>query len=312
MSTAKLLARHGLPDQEKIALLRGHRSTHLRLQGILIRDQVPMPPAALAPALDDGMEPSDWYALVNEHVFLWPDRERMYRHLKACGSRLQSLMTFDAAKLFRDFGDQAFVSPINSGNARRRPARRGRDTFIPYRMWIEHGWTTGQRGRGPAEFLFRCDVPATPPYLICIEKLQLPTADKERTSTMRPPLEIVKELYARLTAGDSGGALALMSDDIEWITMMDYKVDGRGPQKVLEGMLRPAMQEWQPYTLTPHEFICDGGKIVSVGRFKGTNRVTGKHVEVDYSHIWEVRDGKIVRHRQFIDTGKIEPARRPG
>ena len=28
-----------------------------------------------------------------------------------------------------------------------------------------------------------------------------------------------------------------MSEDIEWITMMDYKVDGRGPQKVLEGML---------------------------------------------------------------------------
>jgi len=41
--------------------------------------------------------------------------------------------------------------------------------------------------------------------------------------------------------------LALMSDDIEWITMMDYKVDGRGPQNVLNGILAPAMQEWEPY-----------------------------------------------------------------
>lgn len=129
---------------------------------------------------------------------------------------------------------------------------------------------------------------------------------------MTTPLDIVQNLYARLTAGDAKGALTLMSDDIEWITMMDYKVDGLGPQKVLEGILLPAMQEWDPYTLTPHEFICDCGKIVSVGRFEGTNRSTGKHVEVDYSHIWEVRDGKIVRHRQFIDTGKIEPARHPG
>ena len=64
---------------------------------------------------------------------------------------------------------------------------------------------------------------------------------------MGTPLEIVKELYAKLTAGDAGGALALMSDDIEWITMMDYKVDGRGPQKVLEGILVPAMKEWEPY-----------------------------------------------------------------
>jgi ketosteroid isomerase-like protein len=124
------------------------------------------------------------------------------------------------------------------------------------------------------------------------------------------PLEIVKQLYENLTAGNAEGALALMSDDIEWITMMDYKVDGRGPSKVLQGMLIPAMQEWEPFTLTPNEFICDGDKIVSVGRFKGTNRSTRKDVEVDYSHIWEVRNGKIVRHRQFIDTGKIEPARR--
>lgn len=131
--------------------------------------------------------------------------------------------------------------------------------------------------------------------------------------TLAPnPLEIVRELYARLTAGDPEGALALMADDIEWITMMDYTVVGRGPQRVLEGMLVPAMEEWEPYTLTPHEFICDGDKVVSVGRFNGTNRSTGKHVEVDYSHIWEVRDGKIARHRQFIDTAKIEPARRPG
>lgn len=129
---------------------------------------------------------------------------------------------------------------------------------------------------------------------------------------MRLPVEIVKDLYARLTAGDAAGALALMSDDIEWITMMDYKVTGRGPQRVFEDMLRPAMAEWEPYRLTPHEFICHGGKVVSVGRFEGTNRMTGKHVEVDYSHIWEVENGKIVRHRQFIDTGKIEPARRPG
>ena len=129
---------------------------------------------------------------------------------------------------------------------------------------------------------------------------------------MNAPVEIVKEFYASLSAGDVDSALAMMSDDIEWITMMDYKIDGRGPQKVLEGILAPAMQEWEPYSLMPYEFICDGEKVVSIGRFSGTNRKTGKHVEVDYSHIWQIREGKITRHRQFIDTGKIEPARRFG
>lgn len=184
MSTAKLLARHKMPDQEKIALLRAHRPTHLRFQGILIRDQAPMPPSALAPALDDGLEPSDWYELVNEHVFFWPDRNRLERHLKACRSRVQLLLTFDAAKLFRDFSDHALASPVNSGNARRRPARRGRDTFVPYRTWVEHGWATGQRCRPAAEFLLRCDVPARPPYLIRVEKLETLTADLTRSASI--------------------------------------------------------------------------------------------------------------------------------
>lgn len=171
MCTAKLLARHRLLDKERNDILRSHRSSHLRLEGMLIRDQVPMSPAALAPALDDGMEPGDWYALVNEHVFFWPDRKRLDRHLKACGSRPQYLMVFDAAGLFDGLGDHVYVSPINSGNARRKPARRGRNTFVPYRIWVEHGWPTGQRSRPPAEFLFRCDVPATKPYLIDIKRL---------------------------------------------------------------------------------------------------------------------------------------------
>ena len=68
---------------------------------------------------------------------------------------------------------------------------------------------------------------------------------------MTTPTDVVLALYAKLTAGDAPGALALMTDDVEWIPMMDYKVDGRGPQKVLEGILIPAMTEWETFTLTP-------------------------------------------------------------
>ena len=69
-------------------------------------------------------------------------------------------------------------------------------------------------------------------------------------ATYQAPLEIVKELYAKSICRRSRGALALMSDDIAWITMMDYKVTGSWPVLVLEGMLIPAMEEWEPYTLT--------------------------------------------------------------
>jgi hypothetical protein len=37
------------------------------------------------------------------------------------------------------FGMEAFVSPINSGNARRNAVRRDRDTRVPYRTWLKQG-----------------------------------------------------------------------------------------------------------------------------------------------------------------------------
>jgi hypothetical protein len=120
MSTERLLSLVGVPEAERATLLRRHRPDSFRLSdNVLIRDQRPMPPAALARALMDGLEPADWCALLNGHVFLWPDRERMDRQRQACGGRPQALLTFDGAALLDRFGAEAFMSPINSGNAAR-------------------------------------------------------------------------------------------------------------------------------------------------------------------------------------------------
>lgn len=171
LSTRRLLER-SVPPDEQLAIVRGHRRANLRLPtGVLIRDQRPMPPAALATSLDDGLTPQDWYALLNSHVFLWPDRDRMDRQRKACGPRPQFVMTFDAGALLTRCAAHAFVTPINSGNARRKPARRGLDTILAYDVWRERGWPTGQRDRPAAEFLFSCIVPTAAPYLIGIDPI---------------------------------------------------------------------------------------------------------------------------------------------
>jgi hypothetical protein len=172
MSTTRLLDLFRVAEPERQMLLRSHRPESVRLsESVLIRDQRPMPPAALALALQGGLEPADWYALLNSHVFLWPDRDRMERQLKACGERPQALLTYDGAALLDRFGSEAFVSPINSGNARRKPARRGLDTLVPYHVWLQKGWSVGQRRRPPAEVLFRCPLPVRAPYLIDIANL---------------------------------------------------------------------------------------------------------------------------------------------
>lgn len=127
---------------------------------------------------------------------------------------------------------------------------------------------------------------------------------------MPHPTDIIRSFYAKLNVGDAAGALALMAADIEWITMWHYKVDGRGPERVAEGLFEPLMAEWTSFVLEPTDFIADGDTVVSLGRFTGVHGTTGKHADAGYAHVWTVSDGKITRFRQYIDTLAIAESRR--
>lgn len=126
---------------------------------------------------------------------------------------------------------------------------------------------------------------------------------------MTNPRDIVRSFYDKLSTGDAPGALGLMAPDIEWTTMWHYKVDGRGPEKVAEGLFKPMMAEWSSFSLVPTEFIAEGETVVSLGDFTGVHGATGKTSNARYAHVWTVRDGKIAAFRQYIDTLAIAEAR---
>ena len=125
------------------------------------------------------------------------------------------------------------------------------------------------------------------------------------------PSDTVRSFYERLGVGDAAGALGLMAPDIEWITMWHYKVEGRGPERVAEGLFKPLMEEWSRFALVPTEFIADGDTVVSLGTFTGMHLTTGKATQARYAHVWTVEHGRITRFRQYIDTLAIAQARQP-
>lgn len=167
LSTAQLLQRQAV-DAQTAASAMAFRPHDLDLPGgQRIRNQSPMPPAVLARCLDDGTSPEDWYRLVNGHVFFWLSTERMRRHGRALCTRAQILYTIDARALVAVYGDAAFVTPFNVGNALRMPARRGARTLCPLASWREDGWKhetpagghRRSRHHPPAELLVRGAVP---------------------------------------------------------------------------------------------------------------------------------------------------------
>ena len=167
MSTERLLDLTHFEQAQKALFLRMHRPRGLSVSdGISIRDQSSIPPSRLAGALEGGMTPGDWYALLNRFVFFWPSRERLDRHLRACSADDQVVLTFSATALLAHFGNRTFVTPINTGDARSKPARRGPGTLVPYHRWLAEGWLDRRSSHPAAEILIDETVPIRAPFLV--------------------------------------------------------------------------------------------------------------------------------------------------
>jgi hypothetical protein len=142
LSTSRLLTLCGIEGAERYDLERRQRlQTHRLPNGAVIRNQVPLPPQALARCLANGMSPEEWYAELNRRVFFWLDQSRLNRQRRACISSPQIVLSIDADRLMESYAAQISLTPFNTGNARRKPARRGRETFVPLEKWRESGWS---------------------------------------------------------------------------------------------------------------------------------------------------------------------------
>jgi hypothetical protein len=139
-SASRLMRAAGLARADQNLLERTQRFAHTVLPtGVHIRDQRPMPAAALKGCLCD-MSPADWYALINSQVFFWVDPDRLNRQKAACEPRPQVVFVVDTAALVAAHEQRIAVTPINTGNARRKPAHRGMATFVPLAEWSRSGW----------------------------------------------------------------------------------------------------------------------------------------------------------------------------
>jgi hypothetical protein len=146
LSASALLDLAGIQGEERIRLERRQRLTHVTLpNGLYLRDQKPMPSQALSRCLI-GMDPTEWYELINSKVFFWLDPDRLNRQRRACEPRPQVVLVVDTGRLLDRHAERVSLSPFNTGNARRKPALRGPNTFVPYTSWRESAWENEAAG----------------------------------------------------------------------------------------------------------------------------------------------------------------------
>ncbi|HEX3911636.1 MAG TPA: nuclear transport factor 2 family protein [Solirubrobacteraceae bacterium] len=119
-------------------------------------------------------------------------------------------------------------------------------------------------------------------------------------------VEFVKSIYAAFAAGDVPTVLGAFAEDIEWFEAegMPYGGLHRGREAVAQKVFGPITEDVEGFAITPEELIGSGATVAAVVRYTGTGKASGKALDVPVVHVWDIRDGKLTRFRQFIDTVK--------
>jgi ketosteroid isomerase-like protein len=124
---------------------------------------------------------------------------------------------------------------------------------------------------------------------------------------------LLKNLYEAFGRGEIPAVLGAMSPDIRWHSAEGnpYMPTGEawvGPDAVLNNLFMKIGTEWDGFTVHPKSFHAAGDSVIVEGRYTGTYKSTGKGMDAQFCHVWGVRDGKVSKFQQYLDTAKVQDA----
>ena len=123
-------------------------------------------------------------------------------------------------------------------------------------------------------------------------------------------VQLVKDFFAAIGSGDMQHVLALVAEDVEWIVPgKDWPLAGthRG-HAGLADVLQKASEEVEMTYPKPPEFVSQGDRVLVVGVATGKIKATNKAFKDEWVFDIKVRDGKLTRIQEYIDTQALARA----
>jgi ketosteroid isomerase-like protein len=119
---------------------------------------------------------------------------------------------------------------------------------------------------------------------------------------------VVQRAYEAFGRGDIQGLLALLDQDVEWVSEgpPDLPTAGtrRGHQQVAE-FFRAETSLFDIERFQPNVFVAEGDRVVVLGTETSRIKATGKVLELHWAHAFTLRNGKVVAFHHYFDTAAI-------
>jgi hypothetical protein len=123
-------------------------------------------------------------------------------------------------------------------------------------------------------------------------------------------VQVVKNFFAAIGSGNKQRVLALVAEDIEWIVPgEDWPLAGthRGHAGLVD-VLKKASEEIEMAYPKPPEFVAQGDRVLVVGVATGKIKATNKPFKDEWVFDITVRNGKVTKIREYIDTQALARA----
>ena len=123
-------------------------------------------------------------------------------------------------------------------------------------------------------------------------------------------VQLVKDFFAAIGSGDKQRVLALVTEDVEWIVPGEgWPLAGthRGHAGIAD-VLQKASKEVEMTYPKPPEFVAQGDRVFVIGVATGTIKATKKAFKDEWVFDITVRDGKLTRIQEYIDTQALAQA----
>lgn len=124
-------------------------------------------------------------------------------------------------------------------------------------------------------------------------------------------LQIVKSIYESPSAEEHRANLEnYLADDIVWIEAAGFPCAGeyRSLEEIFSHVFNRLAREWNDFRFIPDGYMVHDDMIAAYGTYRGTNQATKKECTARVVHLWWLREQRVVRFEQIVDSKSVVDA----